>query len=188
MILGFKTQINGKPTDFVSKIWESLIPIFSEHKFGIQLFKYPIEYRKCMDNGLLSWYKLKPKIHTIREDKTNRWRAGIMIDFFINVRTKDMFRFAPIIPVVSTQEISIVWEQNTENYKYIGEDYDCKCTIHINGFFYGDAFLQKVKVITSSYTLEPLSQNDGFDTLEEFFSYFNTDFTGKIIHWTDKRY
>lgn len=28
----------------------------------------------------------------------------------------------------------------------------------------------------------------GFDTIEEFFAYFNEDFVGKIIHWTDLRY
>jgi hypothetical protein len=31
-------------------------------------------------------------------------------------------------------------------------------------------------------------QNDGFDSIEDFFSYFDKGFKGKIIHWTDLRY
>jgi hypothetical protein len=33
-----------------------------------------------------------------------------------------------------------------------------------------------------------LARNDGFDSVEDFFSFFPEDFKGKIIHWTDLRY
>ncbi|WP_460670485.1 hypothetical protein [Larkinella ripae] len=33
-----------------------------------------------------------------------------------------------------------------------------------------------------------LAKNDGFDRTTQFFDWFNTDFAGKIIHWTDLRY
>ena len=36
--------------------------------------------------------------------------------------------------------------------------------------------------------LQRLVWNDGFDNIYEFVSYFNEDFVGKIIHWTDFRY
>lgn len=28
----------------------------------------------------------------------------------------------------------------------------------------------------------------GFDSVKDFFRYFNKDFKGKIIHWTDLKY
>ena len=33
-----------------------------------------------------------------------------------------------------------------------------------------------------------LAINDGFESLKHFFEYFNEDFEGKIIHWTDLKY
>ena len=112
-------------------------------------------------------YLEKPiKIHTIREDKNERWKVGTKIDFFINVRQKNMFRFAPVLPVVSTQDIEI---------EYTGSGV-YNAWVFING-----------KLMNEKNLLE-FAQNDGFDTIEDFFAYFNKDYTGKIIHWTDKRY
>jgi len=172
MILPFSTKINGKETNFVSKIWESLIPMFSEYPKGIPLFKYPKEYRDCVDKGLLSWYKQKPKIHTIREDKKNRWKVGTKIDFFINARQKNMFRFAPVLPVVRIQDILIT-------YTKFG-----KAMVFIDGkiFYMQDWSLEQ------SYKMLHFAQADGFDTIEDFFAFFNKDYKGKLIHWTDKKY
>ena len=36
--------------------------------------------------------------------------------------------------------------------------------------------------------LRELAKNDGFESVEDFFAYFNKDFKGKIIHWTDLQY
>lgn len=176
MILPFSTKIKGKETNFVSKIWESLIPMFSEYPKGIQLFKYPIEYRECVDKGLLSWYKQKPKIHTIREDKKNRWKVGTKIDFFINARQKNMFRFAPVLPVVSIQKVEI---EITKNAGIL------KRQVFIDDIFqiyyeYDDRIIDKGML--------EFVQNDGFDTIEDFFAFFNKPYTGKLIHWTDKKY
>ena len=33
-----------------------------------------------------------------------------------------------------------------------------------------------------------LVQNDGFASISDFFKFFNKDYTGKIIHWTDLKY
>lgn len=33
-----------------------------------------------------------------------------------------------------------------------------------------------------------LAVNDGFDSDEMFFKWFDKDFDGWLIHWTDKRY
>lgn len=36
--------------------------------------------------------------------------------------------------------------------------------------------------------IKELAINDGFDTIDQFFSWFGWDFTGYIIHWTDLKY
>lgn len=155
MILPFSTELNGKPTYFVEKIQKALTDtdFFSTPEIVPYEFKFDY-YKSCI-----------PKLHTIREDKNNRWKPGVIIDFFINTRTKDMFRFAPRIPVVSTQKIVI-------RHQEIMND----ANITIDGMVLN--YSQK----------EHLAQNDGFDSLKDFFAYFNEDFEGKIIHWTDFKY
>lgn len=180
MILPFSTQMNGKPTYFVEKIWEGLlrhiVPTDNEYiahlnwheeLFGKQWDFIPEETDRMTN----------PKLHTIREDKNDRWKEGNKIDFFINCRQKDMFRFAPVLPVVSTQKIEIVWVELFGN--------------NVAHVFIDKEFIAKVKfgseMMVTGNMLQ-LAQNDGFDTIEDFFSYFNKDFTGKIIHWTDLKY
>ncbi|WP_379963976.1 hypothetical protein [Epilithonimonas sp. UC225_85] len=161
MILSFKTKINGKPTNFVEKIWEGFL------QKGIQ-FK-AVEMKIGME-ALPEDYKVKthhPKLHTIRKDEKNRWKPGNLIDFFINARTKDMFRFAPRIKVLSTQQIKIFHQKNS---------------LENSAFVYMDDKRMREKQI------ETLAINDGFESVESFFEYFNEDFTGKIIHWTDLKY
>ena len=157
MILPFSTQINGKQTYFVQKIWASL-----KHKYLLKQF---VELTPLNAVATFEISKsLKPKIHTIREDKSNRWKPGTMIDFFINTRKKDMFRFAPRVPVMSLQYIEFK-EIDTENY-----------IILVDG-----------KVLTIN-KIKELAQNDGFDNVKDFLNYFPTDFKGKIIHWTTLKY
>ena len=172
MILPFSTQLNGKPTYFVEKILRGILNEHSHKGLGIAEFIYQsgetLKYQNVDDVFTVIENKVKPKLHTIREDKTNRWKEGTKIDFFINVRTKNMFRFAPVLPVVSVQEIKIVYD------KVFGKN------IH------PDVIIDGVRL--HPMKIDELAQNDGFDTIEEFFEYFNQDFKGKIIHWTDKRY
>lgn len=160
MILPFSTQLNGKPTYFVEKINQCLRRI-NGIDFQDQLMPSNFDYKK--------YFKVHPKLHTIRDDKNNRWKPGVMIDYFINCRQPNMFRFAPRLPVVSTQEIEI------ENYTDTGVWFK-DAVVSIDG-----SYLNRGEV-------EKLAQNDGFDTVDEFFEYFKEDFKGKIIHWTDLRY
>ena len=169
MILPFSTQINGKPTYFVEKILKSFDGKDCTEDDKLML-------KEAIYLELLSPFKydeVKPKLHTIREDKNDRWKPGVMIDFFINARQKNMFRFAPRIPVVSTQRILMSYA-----YGNIIE-------ISINGREINDF---KVK--------ELIAINDGFDSWDDFVDYFipiiekseDGFFTGKIIHWTDLKY
>jgi hypothetical protein len=161
MILPFSTQLNGKSTYFVEKILR-----------GIEIYKAPInllDFWKHTGYDLFSKQNVTPKFHTIREDKNDRWKAGTKIDFFINCRQKNMFRFAPVLPVVSVQKIEIAWyNKKPEWYKNV--------TVSVDGFS-----LNRTKIVE-------LAQNDGFDSVEDFFRYFDKDFKGKIIHWTDLKY
>lgn len=161
MILPFSTVINSKPTYFVEKIIKSFD--------GVEMTP---EDERMIDNAINSGYfnldiytdNLNTKKHTIREDNNHRWKPGTMIDFFINTRKKDMFRFAPRVPVMSLQYIEFK-EIDTENY-----------IILVDG-----------KVLTIN-KIKELAQNDGFDNVKDFLNYFPTDFKGKIIHWTTLKY
>ena len=101
------------------------------------------------------------KIHTIREDKANRWKAGRVIQFATGVRTKSYTKFNEGV-CEGTQEIEIRWEENVVFPE-----------VYVNGeeLNYHDMIL--------------LAENDGFNTLTEFCKWFLSDFKGRIIHWTD---
>lgn len=88
-----------------------------------------------------------------------------------------MFRFAPRIPVVSTQILKIKW------FNIYGKIV-ARVWIDGNSFAYVE---YKTDMIVTGNMLQ-LALNDGFDTIEDFFAYFNKDFTGKLIHWTDLKY
>lgn len=173
MTLSFSTKINGKPNYFVEKIWESF---FSEH-LGVttaisnicNALRYKDQFGEYWDG-----YKEEhnPKLHTIREDKSNRWGAGCDIHMVINNRTKDRFQFAPVIKCKLVQTIVIKHNSGKPSVYVDGKDiYEWDCEIE-NGY----------------PALKKLAINDGFDSVEDFFAYFNKDFTGKIIHWTDLKY
>lgn len=177
MILPFSTQINGKPTYFVEKIWKGLKTQSTESYIKLWATVSPEETTKQFPVDIDIYNEVKPKLHTIREDKKDRWKPGVMIDFFINARQKNMFRFAPRIPVVSTQKINITWLT-----KYM-------VFVTIDNKPIGDAIWDRGFICMSCDTrLRELAKNDGFESVEDFFGYFNKDFTGKIIHWTDLRY
>lgn len=168
MILGFSTQLNGKPTYFVEKIHKGFRLKELIMKAGIDpSIHYPPNYNYVAKD------KLSHKLHTIREDKNDRWQPGTKIDFFINCRQKDMFRFAPVLPVVRVQRVFMT---------YLFNDI---IEISING-----------KQLHLPSQLLIFAINDGFDSWTDFFNYFypkimaskNEEYHAKIIHWTDLRY
>lgn len=164
MTLSFSTQLNGNPTYFVEKIWSGL-----KSKYREDIIKLMPEYGLATLNKpkIRLWALLKPKLHTIREDKSNRWKAGNDIHFVINNRTPQRFQFAPVMKCVSVQEIEIDHEfQNA----------DFQPCVYVN-----ESLLDSKEILT-------LAKNDGFESVEEFFYYFDTDFKGKIIHWTELNY
>lgn len=182
MILAFSTKIKGKPTYFPEKILMGLLvkKLTPESDFnsicprGVIIPKGDIMYNIHFEHTI----NHKPKYHTIREDKNDRWKVGTKIDFFINARQKNMYRFAPVLPVVSVQEIEIIWFNKTRSLE--PSKYDPKRFNYLD-LIVDDRLLEINEV-------EKLAQNDGFDTIEDFFDYFDKYFKGKIIHWTDYKY
>lgn len=169
MILPFSQQINGKPTYFAEKINKCLM------KNG-ESFGYPIACMVRYDMLRLDHSELqpthffndiKPKLHSIRIDEKNRWKAGSKIHAAYNNRTKDYYQFAPIFPCKSVQKIFIKYEYFRSLPVVIIDD---------------------KTVLLNEDELKALAINDGFESLSDFCDYFNQDFTGKIIHWTNLRY
>lgn len=170
MIAAFSTKIKEKETHFVSKIWSGLL------KNGLatieQLKQYERDYLLKHCKELNIDLEAKPKLHTLREDSKNRWKVRNAIDFFINCRKEDMFQFAPKVLVKGIQNVFI-----TRN------DFG-KSMVFIDGklFYLEDWSLEH------KHKMLHFAQNDGFETTEDFFEYFDTDFNGKIIHWTKLKY
>lgn len=103
------------------------------------------------------------KKHTIREDKHDRWKQGRMIQFAYGVRTKQFEKFAEM-PCLGIQKIRIVISGFAPVFNQI----------YVDG-----------KEIVGYKLLNEFAKNDGFDSIEDFFKWFNKDFEGKIIHWTN---
>jgi hypothetical protein len=180
MILSFMTRwgkdmpahMAGRPTYFVEKIVTSLKTVYG----GFLPAKY-----KPKDFDFEASLEVRPKLHTLRRGITsnweNRWKAGMDIHFYINTRTKNMFQFAPVMKVKSTQKISIIHDEHDVVAVFIDHR-----PYAIFNKKHGKPGMN------SGARLQALAYNDGFDSVADFFAYFNTDFVGQIIHWTDLKY
>ena len=115
------------------------------------------------------WYGTK--IHTIREDKADRWHEGRTIQFWFgnprNVK-KNPHEFMKGL-CKSVQKIEIDYQGLKQNGMVIP-------AVKIEGKYID----YHTKII--------LAVSDGFDSVHELFEWFNSDFTGKLIHWTDYKY
>lgn len=160
MVLGYKQYypFNGEPTNFYEKI---IVGRYS--------------------NSIYSGQGIEPKLHSIREDIHNRWKPGMLIHHAYGVRTKNYECFDEC-PCVSTQKIVIkeysIGEGDSLSYSYTFEYRDITKVFRV---FVDDKLLDDCEIYS-------LAKNDGFDTMRDFFRWFNKPFTGKIIHWTDLRY
>lgn len=170
-------KMAGKPTRFPEKIATCFISQMNSDKDirdkAVEMFTSwnmtELDNRYLIDGGLKP---LWPKLHTIRHDIYDRWKKGVDIHFLIHNRTKDMFRFAPIVTVKSIQKILIKWNLSIDKY---------------------NNHLRSVTVVVDNRRLSPeeiekLAINDGFENATDFFKFFNEDFLGKIIHWTHLKY
>ena len=102
------------------------------------------------------------KIHTIREDKHNRWKAGMNIHFWLGNPRNTRSKVKPYQFGIGLCELVL--------------------PIHIypneNRFIIGDQ--GEFKNIGS---LNELAENDGFDSWQDMKKWFTDEFHGKIIYW-----
>lgn len=159
MIVGYKTVFPwGDPTDFEKKILASQIPRAAE---------------------LL---EVTPKIHTIRVDEKDRWHRGRgqlqKIHHTVHVRQKAQRTFW-INECTGIQDVEISWQPVDKVSELLFPNVaknGCLPKVYIDSIEIG------VNAIIS------LAKNDGFNSFVDFFRWFDHDFAGKIIHWTDFRY
>ena len=99
------------------------------------------------------------KIHTIREDKHNRWKPGMKIHFWMhnprNVK-KNPYTFGEGV-VYAVREIDLL---------------DSSFILQTHAMFPWDSDLGKL-----------LAKRDGFDSVDEMKAYFKLPFYGKVIIW-----
>lgn len=173
--------IGGQPTAFINRIWRGLIKNNIAHK-SEYAFYYQQWHEKFINDALHAHFDDVDleifdtvKIHTIREDKTDRWKPGNTIDAFFFSRRPHMFRIHPRIKCTSTQTIEI--REMLSVATNIANVYNNKIYV----------VLVDGKSLTKE-DVKKLALNDGFDSVKNFFHYFNDNFKGKIIHWTDLKY
>lgn len=165
MILPFKqyfpwhTEKNPAPTFFREKILAGVGYLTTKE----------IAERLKIDYGVITHPEsiYTPKLHTIRAG--NRWKAGDKIHMAYGSRTKNYQQFNKGIPelerVKSTESISVKYLKGL-----------LLPSVAINGH-----------ILTDS-EIDTLAINDGFEGINDFFNWFNVDFQGQIIHFTDLRY
>lgn len=103
------------------------------------------------------------KIHTIREDKGSRWKPGMKIHGATGTRTKNYECFFT------------GWCVNTQ---FIMIEPDIR-RVYIQ-IPIGDCVLRHL----SDELMLQFVRNDGFDSVEDFWSFWPNRFEGIIIHWT----
>jgi hypothetical protein len=163
-----KGDLSLKRTFFIDKISRALV--ISKQLKAIDFCGFYDSYKYKFEKAYDQDETQTPKLHTIRRDVFNKWKHSTEIKFFINVNLEDQFQFAPIIPLVSTQNIRI---------SYNAEDCEKMC---VEPAIYIDE-----KPIDLD-TLSALAVNDGFENVVDFLTYFNTNYEGLIIHWTNLKY
>lgn len=116
---------------------------------------------KIKETNFVNKISIGDKIHTIRADVKERWKAGNIIHFAVGVRSVNYHQFDTGI---------------CESVQVIEIDED------------RDIYIDNKPLLQSE--IEELSRNDGFDSEEDFWGWFDkhTPFTGKLIHWTKKKY
>jgi hypothetical protein len=118
------------------------------------------------------------KIHTIRTDRTERWKKGQLIHFWRgnprNTKANEKPHEFHQLSCTSVQKIEFIWR--THNEGMANESKSVK------------VFIDDVDVTNNDEIIDALVIGDGFDDRKDFFNWFKEDFKGRLIHWTKKKY
>lgn len=171
-------------TYFIEKINLGLLK--SNQTKAIDYVETLEDYRSKFDSNWDVKSDLKPKIHTIRKDESERWKPGMKIHFVVNNRSPNRFQFAPIVQCACVQNIEII---NAENYGIGDPKVSYSGKINISGIDWFFGLIVKVDGRTlKKKEVQNFVVNDGFESVWDFFLYFQHDFKGRLIHWTNLRY
>lgn len=100
------------------------------------------------------------KIHTLREDKKERYKVGQLIDHCTGVRTKNFKKHYQ--STITRIDFAFIVPREK--------------AIYING----------TKLSQMEFWL--FLQNDGFDSAEQFWAWFQEPKVYRLIQWTDFKY
>lgn len=118
------------------------------------------------------------KIHTIRTDKSERWKKGQKIHFWRgnprNAKSEPKPHEFLESTCTSVQKIEFKW-----NVRFEGTARETRGV---------SVFIDGRNVTHDDDVIDALVVNDGFDSRKELFEFFSDDFKGKLVHWTKKRY
>ena len=142
-----------------------------------------------------------PKIHTFREDKHNRWKAGMKVQMvYRGAGYKIIDHFNKDIPeldrIRSIQKIRIKWHEDKFMFIprrnvniYVDDHLIVEATL-TDGYIGCSHNYRHVRGIVALGELncDLIAVNDGFSGLSHFFKWFKNDWQGKILHFTDFRY
>ena len=120
MILPFSQSFkNRNKTRFAEKIWCCIDQHHDKMLFDkfiktsntlLELQEFRFGKNDCEFSAAI-FKSVLPKMHTIREDKKDRWNSGKLIHCAYNNRSSGMYIFAPVFICISTQEIKIRYEK-----------------------------------------------------------------------------
>ena len=194
MILGFKQKFPwGEPTWFKNRILLCAKKPYEVYIDGVKttIAPGPLEERgwNVFDGSKLV-ARLKAKLHTIREDKSARWWAGRSIQMVYRGKHYSIAdHFNKDIPELEkctgTQEFQITFSDYAGGMKF------CEVTIGDGWYWAGYVMPNGANLCSldgDRKMIEQLAHNDGFKDSMEFFRWFNKDFSGKIIHFTNFKY
>lgn len=156
MTLAFSQELLGSKNYFLEKIWTGLrrCNICSQEDYFYYIFLHNEKFGAVWD---MHDKQVFPKIHTLRE--SFRFQPGHKIHFTINNRSKNLFRFAPVVPCLRTQELEFKGKR-----------------VYIDGRE------------LSKREIAHLLLNDGFTSYEDFTTYFEGKKKLNLIHWTNFKY
>jgi hypothetical protein len=121
------------------------------------------------------------KKHTIRADKSDRWKVGNSIQFWNgnprNTKAKNKpYQFGYGI-CCEIKKINILHSQNFSTLIIDDEE--------IETLWVDDCSFRVYSTEYECPVFYQLAKDDGFDSIEKFLEWFNADFEGKLIYWNE---
>lgn len=170
-------DLADRPNYFIEKIWAGLD--VDDATYEQWMGEDGILDREMGDTLSIGYPEYHtPKIHAIYRDLDETFTAGVNLKI-LSGRIDKLIQVVPDMKCISVQTIEVKFHPEIRKYQTFRGLIDgewVKSDVFVDGKW------------INGEVIERLAINEGFDSVEHFFRYFNRDYTGKIIHWTDKKY